>query len=129
MRTLRLAHIALEAEGLRLRHHARRTAARLILLAVACCFVLTAGGFGHAAVWFWLRLRWDAPEAAAFIVGGDVILAMFFALLAARSTPGAIEREALAVRRRAIDSAAGAYAISALTLQAFGLLGRLIRRR
>lgn len=129
MRTLRLTRIALEAEGLRLRQRARRAAVRLALLAIASFFLLAAAGFGHAAVWFWLRLHWDPPQAAGLIVGGDVVLAAFFALLAARSSPGAIEREALEVRRRAIESAVGAYAISTVTLQVLGLISRLLRRR
>lgn len=129
MRTLRLARIALEAEGLRLRQRARRGAFRLALLAIASGFLLAAAGFGHAAVWFWLRLHWDAPEAASLIGGGDVVLAAFFGLLAARSSPGAIEREALAVRRSAIESAVGTYALSAITLQVLGLVTRLLRRR
>jgi len=129
MRTLRLARIALEAEGLRLRQRARRGVARLALLAMACGFLLAAAGFAHAAAWLWLRLHWDPPQAAGLMVGGDVVLAMFFALLAARSSAGAIEREALAVRRRAVESAVGAYALSALALQVLGLLGRVMRRR
>ena len=129
MRTLRLARIALEAEGLRLRHRARRGAVRVALLAIACGFLMAAAGFGHAAVWLWLRLHWDPPQAAALMVGGDIVLATFFALLAARSSASAVEREALAVRRRAIESAVGTYAFSALALQAFGLIGRLLRRR
>ena len=129
MRTLRLARIALEAEGLRLRHRARRGAVRLILFAIAGGFLLAGAAFGHAAVWFWLRLHWDPPQAAGLVVGGDVVLATFFALIAARSSAGAIEREALAVRRRAIESAVGTYAVSAMTLQLLGLVTRLLRRR
>ena len=129
MRTLRLARIALEAEGLRLRQRARRGVARLALLAMACGFLLAAVVFGHAAVWFWLRLHWDSPQAAGLVVGGDVVLATFFALLAARSSAGRIEREALDVRRRAIESAVSTYAISTLALQAMSLLGRLLARR
>ena|SRR5690348_4800214 len=129
MRTLRLARIALEAEGLRLRQRARRGVARVALLAMACGFLLAAAGFGHAAVWLWLRLHWEPPQAAGLMVGGDVVLATFFALLAARSSAGRIEREALDVRRRAIESAVGTYAISTLTLQVLGLVTRLLRRR
>ncbi len=129
MRTLRLARIALEAEGLRLRQHARRTVFRIALLALACGFLLAAGVFGHLAAWFWLRLHWDIPQAAGLMVGGDAVLAAFFALIAARSSPGRIEREALDVRRRALEGAAGAYAFSALAMQAMRIAARLLRRR
>ena len=61
MRTLRLARIAAEAEGLRLRHRAQRTAVRAASALIALAFLLGAVVFVHIAAWFWLRLVLGAP--------------------------------------------------------------------
>ena len=102
MRALRLARIAAEAEGLRLRSSAQRAVVRAILGLVALAFL-----FG------------------ALIL----VLAVLFGLIAARSSPGRIEVEALAVRRRALESATSSLAFSALLTQLVPLAVRLFRRR
>jgi len=51
------------------------------------------------------------------------------ALLAARSSPSRIEREALAVRRQAINRATSALAFSTLAAQLLRLLTSLVSRR
>ena len=55
MRTLRLARIAAEAEGLRLRRMAQRTAIRLAIGLIALFFLFCAFAIFHVGVWFWLR--------------------------------------------------------------------------
>ena len=59
MRALRLARIAAEAEGLRLRYSAQRTVMRAILGLVALAFLFGALVFGQIAAWYWLRMSWD----------------------------------------------------------------------
>jgi hypothetical protein len=129
MRTLRLARIAAEAEGLRLRHAAQRTAVRIAAGVVALVFLIGAVGFAHIAVWGWLRLSFEARHVALMFTGADLVLAGLLGLLAARSSPGQVEREALEVRRRAIEGAGTSVAWSTMTLQVLRLLGGLIVRR
>jgi hypothetical protein len=128
MRTLRLARIAAEAEGVRLRQRARRTAIQAACAIVAMAFLVGAVVFAHIAAWFWLRLDWESRHAALIVAGADLVLAVVLALLAARSSPGRIELEALAVRRQALDSATSTLALSALGMQLLGLLTRLLSR-
>jgi hypothetical protein len=129
MRALRLARIAAEAEGLRFRERARRTATRAAFAIVAMGFLAGAVVFAHLAAWFWLRLAWEARHAALIVAGADLVLAIFLAFLAARSSPGRVELEALAVRRRAIESAASTLAFSALAMQLLRLFTGLLSRR
>jgi hypothetical protein len=129
MRSLRLARIAAEAEGLRLRQRAKRTAVRLAFGVVALVFLAGALAFAHIAAWFWLRLDWEARHASLILAGADLVLAVFLALLAARSSPGRVEREALAVRQRAIDTATSPLALSALAMPVLRVLGNLLWRR
>lgn len=129
MRSLRLARIAAEAEGLRLRYTAQRTVNRVIMGVLALAFLLGAVIFGHIALWYWLRQWFDRPAAALIIAGGELVLAAILGLLAARSSPGRIEAEALALRRRALENATSGFAVSALLTQLLPLAIRLFRRR
>jgi hypothetical protein len=117
MRALRLARIAAEAEGLRLRHRAQRALIAAILAAIASVFMLGALVFCHVAAWFYLRAHWEPPETALILAGADVLLALVLVLLAARSTTSRVELEALAVRQRALESIGSTLAISALATQ------------
>jgi hypothetical protein len=129
MRTLRLARIAAEAEGLRLRRSAQRTAIRAVCGIIALGFFAWAVLFAHVAAWFWLRLSWEARHAALIVACADLVLAAVLAVLASRSSPGRVEREALAVRRRAIESVGGALAFSAMATQVLRLFTNLLARR
>ena len=129
MRSLRLARIAAEAEGVRLRYSVRRAAFRAVLGVVAVALLLGALVFGHIAAWYWLRQFFDRPAAALIIAGAELVLALILGLLAARSSPSRIEAEALAVRRRALESATSGVAVSALLTQLVPLAVRLLRRR
>ena len=127
MRTFRLARIAAEAEGLRLRQRAQRTVIRAAFGMIAMGFLIGAVIFVHlAACWIRQTLR---DEYAALILGGaDFVLAMVLAFLATRSAPGRVELEALAVRQRAVESAVSSIAVSSLIFQAVRLLSNLLRR-
>jgi hypothetical protein len=128
MRTLRLARIAAEAEGLRLRHVARRSAVRAVLAVIGLSFLLSASMFCQIAAWYWLRVTWDRPAAALILAGADLILAVILAMLAAHSSPAQVEVEALAVRNRALESATSSLAISALLAESVRLAFDLFRR-
>jgi hypothetical protein len=116
---LRLLRVALEAEGLRLSHRARRTMGRMVMGCFAAALLLAALGFGHVALWNWLREYLAPKYVAAIFAGADLVLALILGLLAARSAPGRVELEALAVRRRALEEAAASVTISALAARFF----------
>ncbi len=129
MRALRLARIAAEAEGIRLRYAIRRAVVRAVLGLIALGLLFGALVFCHIAVWYWLRMSFDRPAAALIVAGAELLVAVVLALLAARSSPGRVEAEALALRRRAMENAASSLAFSALLTQSLPLLVRLFRRR
>jgi uncharacterized membrane protein YvlD (DUF360 family) len=129
MRTLRLVRIAAAAEGVRLRRQARRTVVRAVLGIVALGFLAAALVLGHVAAWFWLLEFWSVPGAALALGGVDLVIAAALALLAARLSPGAVEREALAVRRRALDGAAASVELQALVFRLVRDLVDLLARR
>jgi hypothetical protein len=128
MRTLRLARIAAEAEGLRLRHSARRTAVRAALGVVAMAFVLGMVVFVHIAAWFWLRASWPGQHVALMLAGADLVMALVLGGIAALSAPGRTELEAIAVRQRALEGASASIAWSALALQLLRVVGNLVSR-
>ncbi|HUD59823.1 MAG TPA: hypothetical protein VMQ99_10005 [Acetobacteraceae bacterium] len=128
MRTFRLARIAAEAEGLRLRQRAQRTVIRAAFGMIAMGFLIGAVIFVHLAAWYWIRQTLRDEYAALILGGADFVLAMVLAFLATRSAPGRVELEALAVRQRAVESAVSSIAVSSLIFQAVRLLSNLLRR-
>jgi hypothetical protein len=121
-----LGKVALEAEGLRLRHMAKRLVARVILGYFALIMVFGAVTFLHVAGWFWLRDYLRPAPVALIFTGIDLLLSLILGVLAFHSSPGRVEREALAIRRRALDDIAASMTVSALAMQ---LVNRLIRSR
>jgi hypothetical protein len=128
LRPLRLARIAAEAEGLRLRYVARRTAIRAAIGLIALLFFAAALVFFHAAFWFWLRRHLDSAAAALIVAGTDLLFALLCGLIAARSSPSRPEREALDVRRRALENAASTFAYTTIAAQALRLGANMFRR-
>lgn len=128
---LRLARIAAEAEGLRLRRRARRGVIRAVLGMIALVWLLGAVVFAHIAIWNWLRdsMGWLPTGTAWVLAGGDAVIACVAALIAAQLGPGRVELEALAVRARAIEAATTSLAMSALLMQALRIGMNLVRRR
>ncbi|HKM61307.1 MAG TPA: hypothetical protein VJY39_02340 [Acidisphaera sp.] len=102
MRSTRLIRIAAEAEAIRIRQLTRRQITRVVMGAVALIFLAAALASAHAAAYFALRNSVAPVYAALIIVGADVVLCAIFAMFAARSSPGSVEREALEVRRQAL---------------------------
>jgi hypothetical protein len=128
MRTFRLARIAVEAEGLRLRQRAQRTVIRAAFGMIAMGFLIGAVIFVHLAAWYWIRQTLRDEYAALILGGADFVLAMVLAFLASRSAPSRVELEALAVRQRAVESAVSSIAVSSLIFQAVRVLSNLLRR-
>lgn len=131
MRTLRLARIAAEAEGLRLRRQMQRTVVRAAIGLVGLMFLGWALAFAHVAAWFWLResVGWNSAGASAAIAGADLVIAAFLVLLMARSTPGRVEMEALQVRQRAVESATSSFALATILAPTLRLVINLLRRK
>jgi hypothetical protein len=126
MHPLRLVRIAIEAERLRFGLHARRTAGRVVMASIALALLLGGLGFGHVAAWFWLRESLAAQYVAMIFAGIDLLFALLLFLFAFRSSPGLAEREALAVRRRALQQAGDSLTMTALIVR---VVQQLVRSR
>jgi hypothetical protein len=131
MRPFRLACIAAEAEGVRLRGFVSRVAVRAVLLMVAMLFLLGAVAFAHIAAWYWLRtgLNQSFPATAGILGGADLLLAIILAFAATRSRPSRVELEALEVRRKAIVAIGGTFSLASLVIPILRMAVNLGRRR
>lgn len=105
-RPIRLAQIAAQAEGLRLRRRARRIVMQIVLAIVAIPFLLAALGFLEAAFWNFVARHFQPEEAALIVVGGNLlVVVVLLGLAMLRGSEDRVSLEALEVRRRALDSA------------------------
>ena len=114
MRSVNLLKIAAEAEVLRYRSMAARQGRRAAFGAIALLFVLAVLALGEVAAWLALYPRFAAIEATLILLGINLVIAIVFGLLAARSSPSLAEREALRVRQQSLDAARGALSLAAL---------------
>ncbi len=122
-RTLRLAKVAAQAEGLRLRRVAHRTAYRGIYGAVAAVFGIALLVVAHVALYTWM-LSYVSPLAALGIVAlVDIVLAAIFGILASRSSPDSVELEAVRVRDTARAQLTDALTMTALIGPAMRMAG------
>jgi hypothetical protein len=131
VRPVRLARIAAEAEGVRLRGLVSRVVTRAVLGVIALLFLLGAIVFVHVAAWYWLRTGFDQTFLAAtgILGGADLILAIILGFLASRSTPSRVEVEALEVRRKAIQAIGSTLSLTQLAIPLLRSLVNLRRRR
>jgi hypothetical protein len=131
MRPFRLARIAAEAEGVRLRGFVSRIAVRAVLGVIALFFVLGAIAFVHLAAWYGLRMGLEMTFLAATgILGGlDLLVAVVLGFAATRSTPSRVELEALEVRRKAIQAIGGTLSMAQLVIPIVRIVANLRRRR
>lgn len=67
----------------------------------------------EATGWLALRHQVESIPATLILIGVNLVVAAIFGVLAARSSPGHTEKEALRVRREALDAAKGALAFTA----------------
>jgi hypothetical protein len=105
VRSVNLLRVAAEAELLRLRTMLARQGRRAAFGAVAVIFVIGVLVLGEVAGWQVLRLYVAPISATLILLGINVVIAGAFGSLAARSTPGHVEIEALRVRRQSLDAA------------------------
>jgi hypothetical protein len=123
VRSINLLRLALDAEMLRLRAMATRQGRRAAFGSVAFIFALAVLSFAEIAGWQGLRLRVEAIPTTLILLGINLVIAAVFGLLAARSSPGLAEREALQVRRQALDAVRGSLLLTAALPAATTLLG------
>jgi hypothetical protein len=131
MRPFRLARIAAEAEGVRLRGMVTRIAVRAVFGAIALIFVMGVLVFAHIAAWYEIRVDLNQPYlATAGILGGvDLLLAVILGFLATRSSPSKVETDALEVRRKAVEGLTNALTLTQLAVPVLRLGTNLRRRR
>jgi membrane protein YdbS with pleckstrin-like domain len=131
MQPIRALRVAAEAEGLRLRSQAQRTAVRVAMGLIALVFLTAALVFLHLALWYVLRLalEWSQYSSAAVVAAVDIILAVLLGMMAARSSPGQVEREALEVRQRAMTSFGSTLAVSTMVIPVVRVMMDKARRR
>jgi len=131
MRSLRLARIAAEAEGVRLRAMAARIVTRIICAVIAMFFLLGTIAFMHLAAWYEVRNGlYQSYLATAGILGGvDLVLAASLGFLATRSKPNKVETEARDVRRRALEGIGDTLSLTQMAIQIMRPLSDLLRRK
>ena len=125
MRAVNLAKVAAEAEILRIRHLLKRQGMRAAFGLVAVLFATGVLVLAHVAGWQVLRLYVPPIYTTLILLGVDLVVAAIFGILAARSSPSGAEREALAIRQRALHEARNSLALGAL----IPLAGTLLRTR
>jgi uncharacterized membrane protein len=114
MRAVSLLRVAAEAELLRLRHMLKRQGVRAAYGVIAAVFTLDVLVLINVAGW--QALRWYAQPiyATLILLGVNAVIAAVFALLATRSSPGQVEREAMRIRQQAMHEARGSVVLTAL---------------
>jgi hypothetical protein len=128
VRSINLLKVAAEAELLRLRILLARQGRRAAFGVVAVIFMLGVLVLAEMAGWQVLRLYVAPIPTTLFLLGINFVIAAIFGALAARSSPSHVEREALRVRRQALDAARGTLSFAAAIPVASTLL-RIGRRR
>ncbi len=129
MRPVRLAQIAAQAEGLRLRRRVRRIVMQIVLAILALPFLFAALGFLEAAFWNYVARHFQPEEAALIVVGGNLLVAMLLLGLAMmRGSEDRISLEALEVRRRALESVQRSVTFATLIGPVTGFLLNQLRR-
>jgi hypothetical protein len=131
MRPVRLARIAAEAEGVRLRGFVTRIATRVVLAVVALLFVIGAIVFVHVAAWYEIRteLNQSFLASAGMMGGADLLVALILALLASRSRPSRVEVEALEVRRQAVQGITNTLSMTQMAIPIVRMMANMRRRR
>jgi hypothetical protein len=112
VRSINLLKIAAEAELVRLRAWAARQGRRAAFGAAALVFALGVLTLAEVAGWQAFRLYVAPIYATLILLGINLVITVTFGLLAARSSPSHTEREALQVRRQAVEAARGSLVLT-----------------
>jgi hypothetical protein len=122
MRAADLVKIAAQAELLRIQHMLKRQGMRAAFGLAAALFAIGVLVLANVAAWQVLRFYISPIYATLIMLGINLVIAAMFGLLAARSSPSHAEREALAIRRRALGEARSSLALGAIVPVAGALL-------
>ncbi len=114
MRAIRLARVAAQAEALRLRQLLRRQVTLVALAAFAGVFALGALIALHIAGAGALAEHISVIQSVLVVAGADAVVAIVLLAVAARDVPGAVEREALQLRRTAVAQAMDAVVLATI---------------
>jgi cobalamin biosynthesis protein CobD/CbiB len=128
VRSINLLKVAAEAELLRLRTLLARQCRRAAFGVIAGIFMLGVLVLAEITGWQVLRLYVAPIPSTLILLGINCVIAAIFGVLAARSSASHAERDALRVRRQALDAARGTLSFAAAVPVASTLL-RLGRRR
>jgi hypothetical protein len=123
VRSINLLKLAFDAELLRLRAMMARQGRRAAFAVIALIFALVVLALAEATGWLALRHWLESIPATLILLGVNLVIAAIFGVLAARSSPGHTEQEALRVRRQALDAARGTLAFTAAVPAVIRLLG------
>ncbi len=126
MRTLRLAQVAAQAEGLVVKRTVRRFGKRAAYGAVAGVFALALLVMLHVTGWVALNGSGGITPlwSSVIVLGVDLLVAGLFGLLARGTLPDPVEREARELRDRSLLELRN----TALLGLAFGPAGRVAGR-
>jgi TRAP-type mannitol/chloroaromatic compound transport system permease large subunit len=128
MRSVNLLRLAIEAEILRLRHLLQRQGRRAAFGLFAAIFGVSVLVLANVVGWQVLRLYVAPIYATLILIGVSFVIAIVFALLASRSSPSHTEREALRIRREALEGVQSSLALTAALPVISGLIGAPRRR-
>jgi vacuolar-type H+-ATPase subunit I/STV1 len=103
----------------------KRQGMRAALGLIGVIFVFGVLVWIHAAAWQGLLMYVRAIYATLIMLGVDLVIAIILGLLAAKSSPGRTEREALEVRKRALGEARNSLALGGI----IPVAGALLRSR
>jgi hypothetical protein len=128
VRTLRLARLAVEAEGLRLKRRLRRLVVRASLGGGALIFLMGAIACLHFAGWLALAVVMPPAWAAMVLTGIDLVIALILASVARSELPDRMEIEAKAAREQAVRMLRGHITTTVLISRSIGLARHFLRR-
>jgi hypothetical protein len=125
MRATNLVKVAAQAEVLRVQHMLKRQGVRAAFGLAGFVFFLGALVLANITGWQVVRFYVGPIYASLILLGINLLIAMIFGLLAAKSSPSKNEREALEVRQRALREARNSLALGAI----IPVAGALLRSR
>jgi hypothetical protein len=125
MRAVNLVKVAGQAEVLRLQHMMKRQGMRAAYGLIAALFFIGVLVLAHVVAYQLLRMHLEPLYATLILLAVDFVLAAIFGLMAAKSSPGRAERDALDIRQRALVEARSALPLTAVV----PIAGALLRSR
>lgn len=100
-----------------------RQGRRAAFAVVALIFALAVLVLAEVVGWLTLRLHFEPIPGTLILLGINLVVGGIFGVLAAWSSPGHTEQEALRVRRHALEAARGSLALTMAVPAVTGLLG------